>query len=52
MKTQRPKLTAPPPALGDEEFPRLRNQTLKGLRVRSGVSAGGVKYNHSQSVVS
>jgi hypothetical protein len=27
------------------------NQTVKGLRVRSSVKAGGVKLNHSQTVM-
>jgi hypothetical protein len=35
---------------GADRIMMNHSQALKGLRVRSGVKAGGVKVNHSQSV--
>ena len=35
---------------GNDRIISNHNQTAKGLRVRSSVKAGGVRFNHSQSV--
>ena len=35
---------------GEDRIIMNHSQTLKGLRVRSGVKAGGIKLNHNQSV--